>query len=839
MTTTALPATLRSVDWSGTPVGLRSDWPRELETLVSTLLPSPVPIMICWGEDLVQIYNDAFAVLLGDRHPAALGQPAAGYWAHEPTGIGPVIEGFLAGDPMELDEDFPLFVNRHGYPEETYWDFSGTVIRGEGGERRGVMLSGVEETVRVVSNRRLNTVHELSVMSTAGMMSLEEVCRAALKVMSGNRPAMPFAACYLREGGGLRLVASYGSTAGRAAFLGRIDGEASLTIGRAARTGLQEMVENLGEIADSGRIEASPLGEAVPTSAMLLPLLLAGEMEPLGIVVLGINPYRAVDAAYRSFFDLVSRQLGTLLTDAQAHQEQRGRAETLAAIQESQTRFFQNVSHEFRTPLTLVLGALDGLGSATAAPEAEDLAAARRAALRLDRLVDALLTFARAESGALVAQRQPTDLARLTFETASMFRSAIEAAGLEYVVELPDAPLVGDVDQRMWSTIVVNLVSNAHKYTAEGRIWLSLSSSADGVTLTVEDTGAGIEPGALGQVFQRFRQERHTTQVRSDPGAGIGLSLVKDLVRAQQGRIEVTSEPGVGSTFTVSLPLKTVSTPLSAVAAVDERIHAQTIADLASAVNAPRSRSDAAVAAPEDHDGTAPDPARRRRLLLVEDNADLRQYLVRLLRGSGWAVTAVPDAESALRHHQVPDLILTDIMLPGQDGLSLVRTIRATPGLAAVPVIVLTARAGAEAATEGLRAGANDYVVKPFNAEELLARLDVHHELTCLRNYALAQAENHASNLEQALSSNRTIGAAIGVLMTTRKVTSEAAFQLLRRASNESNRNLRDVADRVVLTGSLGHVASIRNDKNPKRSAPLGSVPTPGKKAHQEPDRLT
>ena len=192
-----------------------------------------------------------------------------------------------------------------------------------------------------------------------------------------------------------------------------------------------------------------------------------------------------------------------------------------------------------------------------------------------------------------------------------------------------------------------------------------------------------------------------------------------------------------------------------------------------------------------------------RALLLVEDDDDLRGYLGRLLRDNGWSVTAVPDAESALMHREVPDLILTDIMLPGRDGLSLVRMIRANANLATVPVIFLTGRAGADSAAEGLRAGADDYIVKPFDPEELLARLDVHHELSSLRHYALAQAENQVANLETALASNRRIGAAIGVLMASRRVTSEEAFALLRMASNKSNRKLRDVADRVVLTGSL------------------------------------
>jgi len=500
----------------------------------------------------------------------------------------------------------------------------------------------------------------------------------------------------------------------------------------------------------------------------------------------------------------------------------------LDALQESKTRFFQNVSHEFRTPLTLVLCGLNGISITGSGPEAEQLRAARRAALRLDRLVDALLTFARAESGALVAQREATDLGQLTGDASSMFRAAIEQANLEYVVELPDEPLVVDIDREMWSRIVVNLVSNAYKFTAQGQIRLSLRASPGGVTLTVADTGVGIEREALERVFQRF-QQAHAAPVRNGPGTGIGLSLVADLVRAHHGKVDVRSEPGVGSIFTVSLPLKTSSRTGSVAATVDERILAQTVSDLASAPDPHRwftgagamapvaedGRSDehnkddmgaAAAAAAAAVAGVADAETTGRELLLVEDDDDLRGYLGRLLRDNGWTVTAVPDAESALRHREVPDLILTDVMLPGRDGLSLVRMIRANANLATVPVIFLTARAGADSAAEGLRAGADDYIVKPFDPEELLARLDVHHELTSLRNYALAQAENQVSNLETALASNRRIGAAIGVLMASRRVTSEEAFALLRMASNKSNRKLRDVADRVVLTGSLDPV---------------------------------
>jgi signal transduction histidine kinase/DNA-binding response OmpR family regulator len=808
MTTTAVPPALQSFDWSATALGSVSEWPQELLTAVRTFLPSRLPIMICWGEEMVQVYNDAFAPLLGDRHPAAMGQRAADCWGGQWHRIGLKVEDFLASEKELFEEQLPLFLDRHGYREETYWNMSLTVIRGPSNERQGFMLSAMDDTARVVSNRRLSTIHELSVTSTAGMTSLEEVCQSALKVMNRNRPALPFAACYLREGRDLRLVGSYGLLAGSAAFPHLVSADAKLTIARVARIGLPEMIDHLDKVTARGDIDPSPLGDAVPSSAMLIPLLLSGEQEPFGVLVLGTNPYRAVDTAYRSFFSLVGRQLVTVLTDARAHHEQRRRAEMLAELQESKTRFFQNVSHEFRTPLTLVLAGLDGL-EARSEREADQLYAARRAALRLDRLVDALLTFARAESGALLAQREATDLVQLTGEAASMFRSAIEKAGLEYLVELPDEPLVVDIDREMWSRIVVNLLSNAYKFTEHGSVRLTLATSHDGVTLTVQDTGVGIAPAALGRVFRRFQQAQ-TAQVRSGQGAGIGLSLVADLVSAHRGNIDVVSQPGVGSTFTVSLPIKSRSAPASTAAFVDERIQAQAIADLTSPGSAGMSdttqwRTDAragAMALADGDAGQAPDPSDRR-LLLVEDNADLRQYLGRLLRGNGWTVSAVPDAESALRHQEIPNIILTDVMLPGRDGLWLVRMIRANPDLATVPVILLTARAGAEAAAEGLRAGADDYIVKPFNAEELLARLDVHHELTCLRNYALAKVENQVANLENALSSNRRIGAAVGVLMASQKVTSQEAFELLRRASNESNRKLRDVADSVVLTGTL------------------------------------
>lgn len=788
---------LRSRDWSATPLGPVSRWPAELLAAVRTVLSSKLPMMIWWGPDLVQIYNEALVPLLGDKHPAALGQRAIHCWPEAWADVGPLAAVVLAGEGATLSDDALLFLKRHGYIEETYWTSSYSPIVNDTNEVLGIFVATSDVTARVVGERRLATVHELGTMSRAELHSLKDAAQAALKIMGRNRPAMPFAACYLRDGDELELADAYGLVSGTEACPLAVPRHASTAIARVARTGRSQMFD-LRPFTRPGDVAPSPLGEAVPTLAMLTPLTISGESDPVGVLVLGVNPYRAVDDAYRNFFDLVGSQFSTLLTDSRANEQQLRRAEMLAELHESKTRFFHNVSHEFRTPLTLVLGALGG-PDAESSPDAHALddgaiEAARRAALRLDRLVDALLTFAQAEGDVLVAHRQPTDIAQLTQDCSSMFRSAVELAGLTFTIDVPPSATVVDIDPEMWSRIVLNLLSNAYKFTRQGSIDVRLRVSDRRAVLEVEDTGIGIEPEALDRVFERFHQVPGAHS-RTGPGAGIGLALVADLVSAHDGQVDLESAPGRGSTFTVSLPLSSSVAAEVAPAKVSDRLRGQVMSDLPAASDG---TSQEAVG-----DGVRAASSGGRHVLVVEDNTDLRRYIVRLLRDDGWEVTEAPDAETALAVASMPDLVLSDVMLPGLDGLALVRMLRANPDLSRTPVILLTALAGAESAATGLRAGADDYIVKPFDPAELLARLAVHHELACLRNFALDEAENRSANLERALTSNRQIGAAIGILMALHKVTSDRAFALLREASNNSNRGLRNVADQVVLTGSL------------------------------------
>jgi DNA-binding response OmpR family regulator len=426
--------------------------------------------------------------------------------------------------------------------------------------------------------------------------------------------------------------------------------------------------------------------------------------------------------------------------------------------------------------LTVLLAPLQNLLAVSEGrPEDEqlDLRAAVRAADRLRTMVDALLDFSGAEAGTLRPDLQPVDLGELTAQTCSMFRAAAEHAGLAFVVEIPDAPVVVGVDRGMWSTIVTNLVSNAVKYTSHGSVRVRLTASDTDAVLTVADTGSGIAGDQQSLVFNRF----HRATDSEERGAGIGLAVVADLVKAHHGHIHLNSTQGQGSTFTVTVPMLGTAS---------------------------LGQPDEPTARPSQQASAGmPWPT----VLLVEDDADLRDFLTRLLTGDGWAVQAVADAESALdltgRTSDGPDVVLTDVMLPGRDGLALIEQLRRQPATQRTPMIVLTARHGTDATAEGLAAGADDYITKPFSSRELLARVRANHELQQQREKAVVTAQGREQQIRGALDTNRAIGTAVGIVMASYQLTAQQGFQLLVAASQNTNSKLRDIAARVVDTGAL------------------------------------
>jgi signal transduction histidine kinase len=437
----------------------------------------------------------------------------------------------------------------------------------------------------------------------------------------------------------------------------------------------------------------------------------------------------------------------------EANRRLRDANEKLAELDHAKTAFFSNVSHEFRTPLTLMLGPLEETLARTDGPTPADrnaLVVVHRNALRLLRLVNTLLDFARIEAGRIQALYEPTDLALLTAELASNFHSAIERAGLTLTVDCPPLPQPVYVDRDMWEKIVLNLLSNAFKFTFEGGITVRLALHDRMAELSIADTGTGIESHELPRLFERFRRIRGA-KGRTFEGSGIGLALVAELVKLHAGRVSAESTFGSGSTFTVRLPLgkdhlppdrigtgRTLApTAMGAAPFVEEAL--RWLPD--EAARPTPALDEATPGHPPRPRNTQAQTPSRPRVLLADDNADMRRYLARLLEGA-YTVEAVADGNAALAAALAdpPDLVLSDVMMPGLDGFALLHAMRNEPGTTAVPFILLSGRAGEESRVEGMEAGADDYLTKPFGARELLARVKAHLEL--------ARARQHASHME-------------------------------------------------------------------------------------------
>jgi PAS domain S-box-containing protein len=459
-------------------------------------------------------------------------------------------------------------------------------------------------------------------------------------------------------------------------------------------------------------------------------------------LIVGLSPRLQFDEAYQDFLKLIAAQIAAELIDARAYETERKRAEALLEIDRAKTTFFSNISHEFRTPLTLILGPLADTLKETDLPAAvhERIDLAHRNSLRLLRLVNALLDFSRIEAGRAQANFEPTDLAVLTQDLASLFRSTIERAGLSFEVGCEALPQPVYVDREMWEKIIFNLLSNAFKFTLEGSIRIELRARFETAVLRVIDTGVGIPQEELPRLFERFHRVK-STQGRTHEGTGIGLALVQELVKLQGGEIFASSAPGQGTVFTVEIPFSSSHRlPESPRAPVPEQAQPGRTAEAFI--------QEASRWLPESPDSSGselileePSTLDRRfaptfgaRIVLADDNADMRAYVSHLLAPI-YEVEAVADGAQALEvsRRRRPDLILSDVMMPNLDGFGLIKQLRSDPGLQGIPVILLSARAGEGSRVEGLDGGADDYLVKPFAGRELLARVGALIELTHLR----------------------------------------------------------------------------------------------------------
>jgi signal transduction histidine kinase len=753
---------IRAHDWAATPVGAPETWSPALRTTLAMLMRNRFPMLLWWGPQLVQFYNDAYKPIPGDKHPTSVGQPAHACWPEIWDVIGPMIRTPFAGGDATASDDLPLFVVRNGFPEETHFKMSYSPVPDDTAPDGigGVLATVSEVTAQVYAERQLRTLRELGIRVTAAT-STEQALVDAARTFGENRADLPFTALYLLDHDELRLVAASPAVAElpeaiavggllpttaaiRAASASPgLPGRAAApeALRRAIETRTAQPIDDVGALIAA--VPASPWGTPVG-AAIALPLAAPDQPRCYGVMIAGVSPHRAVDDLYRSFFDLAAAQVVAAIRNARAHEEARARAEALAELDRAKTAFFSNISHELRTPLTLLLGPTEDALAGGGALAGEPLAMVHRNELRLAKLVDTLLDFARIEAGRAQAVYVRVDVAALTAELASQFRAAIDKAGLRLVVDASQ-PVAGYVDPEMWEKIVLNLVSNALKHTFEGEIAVAVRATGDDIVLAVRDTGVGIPPLEQARVFERFYRVRNARS-RSHEGTGIGLALVRDLVRLHGGRISVVSELGRGTMFEVSVPAGRGHLPADHV-------------DVVASPQRPAARafvSEALSWLPSAHPPTTATPARRAdqaaRVLVVDDNVEMRAYLARLL-GEHWTVDTAADGEAALAHVRAipPDLVVSDVMMPSVDGLALIAALRGDPATAAIPVILLSARAGEEATADGLRAGADDYIVKPFTASALVVRIEAQLAAARARKRAAAEAVAERDRLAELL----------------------------------------------------------------------------------------
>jgi len=760
---------IRSIDWSENPLGTPETWSEALRTALRIALASRFPMLLWWGPEYISLYNDAYIPILGQKHPWGLGRPVRECWSEIWGILRPLIDAPFHGGPATWSEDLELHVRRSGFIEETHFTIAYSPVPDETvpGGIGGVLATVHEITDKVTGERRLRALHDLAA-SAGEAKTAQDACAAAARALAAYDRDLPFALLYLLDAD--RRSAKLAGAAGVAPGLDISPLDIDLTsltsrqdswpLLEAFRSETLQVVEYLLR-----RFASVPSGpwQDPPRAAAVVPIPSSRPHELAGLMMVGISARLNFDARYRSFLELVGAQVATFVADARAYEEEKKRAEALAELDRAKTLFFSNISHEFRTPLALMLGPIEDAAKDSQEPlgsrQRERVELVRRNGLRLQKLVNSLLDFSRVEAGRFQTVYQPTDLPSLTEDLASNFRSACERAGLTLTINAAPLPEPVYVDRGMWEKIVLNLLSNAFKFTFEGGITISIGAEDAYAVLRVCDTGIGIPQAELSQIFERFHRVEGA-RGRTHEGTGIGLALVQELVRLNKGSIAVESILGRGTEFTIRLPFGTAHLPRAQIASDSLQTSKATHAD--AFVN------EALRWLPDDISHSEFDPFNepgfqatafdggRSRVLIADDNADMRKYIERLL-GERFEVRPVADGHAVITAARAyrPDAIISDVMMPGLDGLGMLRELRADPELRSIPVILLSARAGEGNRIEGLAAGADDYLEKPFSGRELVACVESTIKLHLLRRQkaqALQDSERQLSEEAEALA---------------------------------------------------------------------------------------
>jgi PAS domain S-box-containing protein len=753
---------IRNKDWSTTPIGPPEQWSPTLRTVVDFLIVNRFPLLLWWGPEYVSIYNDAYRPILGTKHPDALGKPFREVWAEIDHVLRPLIDAPFNGGPATWMDDIMLEVKRHGFTEETHFTIAYSPVPDDTAPRGigGVLATVNETTDKIVGERRIIVLRDLGARAGEARTP-ERACAIAAQALEPPAKDIPFALLYLVDAscGEARLAATAGIEPIRAGVARTVEPGGEQDVWQFARVHVTKSPAVIAPLSEA--MACAPPGpwSDPPAKAIVLPIRSSIPSQLAGFLVAGVSPRLRLDDQYRGFLDLVAAQIAASIATAQAYEDERKRAEALAEIDRVKTLFFSNVSHEFRTPLSLIIGPLNDAQNRKQGLDGEQLDLVHRNSLRLLKLVNSLLDFSRIEAGRAKATYSATNLATFTADLASNFASACERAGLALNVDCSPLSAPAFVDRDLWEKVVLNLLANAFKFTFEGGITVALREVDGAAQLTVRDTGVGIPAHELPLLFERFHRIEGQKS-RTHEGSGIGLALVQELVNLHGGTISVESEINLGTTFSVSVPLGNAHLPRERVTA-GPALPSASVGAGAFVQEALRWLPDATDLSREVIDDVEGLPAALgldARVLVADDNADMRDYIRRLLQG-GCEVRAVADGGAALKEMRKrrPNLVLADVMIPKMDGFQLIAAMRADRSLQHIPVILLSARAGEESRVEGLEAGASDYLVKPFSTRELIARVSGNLELARVRKESTAALRESEERFRALVTASSTI----------------------------------------------------------------------------------
>jgi PAS domain S-box-containing protein len=661
-----MAALMRSVDWGATTLGPVEGWPQSLCTVVRILLGSREGMWLVWGPDQVFLYNDAWrAMTMGDRHPGALARPAAQAWPDVWPAVQERIAPMLATGRAGFDDELMLLMQRGDRLEETYHTVSYCPVPDDAGHIGGLLCIGVDDTARVLQERRLHCLRETAAI-VASPQPEDAMAAALQRVLGRCTRDLPFTLAYLFDDrDDARLACTSGIAPGHPAAPECIPaGDAVPWPAAAVRHGGTLVLHDLGGLGELPR----GAWDRPPGAAALASHTPSWQQQAAGFLVVGLHPYLPWDASYQEFVQQLADRVCAGLAVARSHAIANGTSPAAAAAGQSGRRHQQRELQGARA----------------------QVAEMRRSMERLRELAHTLADFSPPGWDRGETAQERVTLAAYTTELASLFRDTIESAELRLVIDCRPLAEPVDVDPALWEKLVLLLLSNATESTSAGSITLGLRRVRRTVELSVSDTGSGVPARKVAQVEALAR-------------------LLGATVRVERG-------DGRGSRCTVVLPVD-------------------------------RMRAGGATAAA--HGAAARPPAAAARILIADDDPDMRRYLRRLL-GTHYHVQtfAVTTAALAAARAMVPDLVLVDALLPDLDGAAFARVLRADARTRGVPVIQLTAPV-----RHGLVSGpaeAEDRLVKPFTAQELLARVAARLELARMQREAAAREQALSATSEEA-----------------------------------------------------------------------------------------